>query len=185
MGEWISCTVGTMVLPGSAAGQWGCHTDGSRAPMPRFASPVRCVFHVRGGDLVPKQRLEEGRAPVRVHGLAVKERQAGDPAEQREVRQVVCARGGGAVRVGLQRAASVLAQEQPAVRKQHLVECLLSICSNELRRILCLLVYSIGACRHQLGVAHEQLDVLDAQPLGPQHGHVRRRHQVVYSTGGH
>ena len=90
--------------------------------MPRFASPARCVFHVRSGDPVPKQRLEEGRAPVRVHGLAVKERQAGDPAEQREVRQVVCARGGGAVRVGLKRAASVLAQEQPAVQKQHLVE---------------------------------------------------------------
>ena len=53
--------------------------------------------------------------------LAVVEREAGDAAEQREVREVVEARSRRAVRVGLQGPAAVLAEEEPAARVQHLL----------------------------------------------------------------
>ena len=53
--------------------------------------------------------------------LAVVEREAGDAAEQREVREVVEPRSRRAVRVGLQGPAAVLAEEEPAARVQHLL----------------------------------------------------------------
>ena len=52
--------------------------------------------------------------------LAVVEREAGDAAEQREVREVVGLQHP-TVRVGLQGPAAVLAEEEPAARVQHLL----------------------------------------------------------------
>ena len=52
--------------------------------------------------------------------LAVVEREPGDAAEQREVRKVVGLQHP-TVRVGLQGPATVLAEEEPAARVQHLL----------------------------------------------------------------
>ena len=51
----------------------------------------------------------------------VVEREAGDAAEQREVREVVGARRHRGVRVGLQGAPAVLAPEEASVRRQQLL----------------------------------------------------------------
>ena len=53
--------------------------------------------------------------------LAVVEREPGDAAEQRKVREVVEACSCRAVRVGLQCPAAVFAEEEPAARVQHLL----------------------------------------------------------------